>query len=107
MPDVSAASDGEGNGAASDAVEASETIASGSVLPELVETIAVVVKVAVDKAAGAAETADAVADIAKCVSIVGVCSRRLQLLRDAFACSPRLLTRVGVFQDCTRSSLVC
>ncbi len=63
-------SDVEGNGAASD-VEASETISSGSVLPDLMENVAVIVEVAVDRAGSFIETAEAVADIGKCVALEG------------------------------------
>ncbi len=69
--DVGVSAHAEITAASSTTIEAVETFGRGSVVPELVGTVAAIIKVARDKTGGVVETAQAVADIVKCVSIVG------------------------------------
>ncbi len=59
------------NAAASETVEVIETVARASFVTDIVGTVATIVEVAGGKAASVEGTAQAVGDIAKCVSIVG------------------------------------
>ncbi len=71
------------------------------------ETVATIVKVARDKMAGVVETAETVADIAKCVSLWAQCSRVSQLLPGVYRWCRRLLAVAHVYQDCIRSLMLC
>ncbi len=58
------------NSTGSAIVEGIETFDPASIVPDLVETVATIVKVTGDKSAGVAENAAAIAYIAKCVFVV-------------------------------------
>ncbi len=78
--DVGATSDVEVNAAASAVIDVSETVARTSVLLDLVQTVARIVKVAGEKAAGAVETAEQLRILRSAFPLLVVCSRRSQLL---------------------------
>ncbi len=81
--DVGASAHSRITAASSATIEAMETFGQASLVPELVETVATIVKVAGGKAAGVVETAEAVADIAKRVSIVGAVFQAVAITADA------------------------
>ncbi len=91
---------------ASETVEVSDTFARASLVPDVVGTVATIVKVAGDKAGSVEAAAEAVADIANAFRLLVQCSRRSQLLRDAYTWCRRLIGVVRHYQDCTRSSLL-
>ncbi len=99
------------SGATSDIIETTETLAPASLVPELVETVATIVKVVWERADGVVETAEAVADIAKCVSIVGavfqavaITARCIHMVSEASrgrTCFPRLHLELVALLNCT------
>ncbi len=112
--DVGATSHDETSAVASATVEGGETFGRASIVPELVGTVATIVKVA-GKVAGdkaAVETAQSVADIAKCVSIVGsllqavvITARCIRMVLEASrgrACLPGLHSELIDLLNCTR-----
>ncbi len=109
--DVGATSQVEVNAAASEVIDVSETVARTSALLDLVQTVARIVKVAGEKAAGAVETAEAVANITKCVSVVGGvfqavaitvrCIRMVSEASDGHRCFPGLYSELIGLLNCT------
>ncbi len=111
MRDVGASAHPKIIAASSATIEAIETSGQVSIVRELVETVAAIVKVAGEKAAGVVETAEAVADIAKCVSIasavfqaVAITARCISMVSEAsvgLESLPRLHSELVGLLNCT------
>ncbi len=99
------------NTGVSETVEVSETFARASLVPDVVGTVATNRQVAGDKAASVEGTARAVADVAKCVSIVGAvfhaiaitagCIRMVSEASRGRASLPRLYPELVDLLNCT------